>query len=117
MSKTYNYKNLSFPIEDGKKVFLIVKYISDGNSSHTVINKPGHNDPELEDQGKVLIDLSNNLRDETTYVVTALDNFIPDEDTITLEYYLNELLIQRHSNLKSVTESPMIILHINFPKK
>ena len=117
MIKTYNYKSLSFPVEDNKKVYLIVKYVSDGNSSHTVVNKPGHNDPEIVDQGQVLIDIGANLRSETTYVVTSLDNFIPDEDTIALDYYLNEQLIQRHSNPKSESDEPIVILHINFPKK
>ncbi len=115
MSKTYNYKNLSFPVADNNDVNLKIVDISNGNSSHTVINKPGEDDPEIQGPGTVFIDKGKNLRAETTYIVTALDNFIPQADTIKVEYYINNTLILTHTNPKTETESPIIILHLKFP--
>lgn len=116
MSKTYNYKNLSFPVADDTKVKLELKYISDGNSSHTVINKPGDFDPELSGPGSVLIDEGKNLRTETTYIVTVLHNLAPQEDTIKIQYKINGVELLVHTNLKTETDNPIIILHVNFPK-
>jgi len=116
MTKTYNYKNLSFPVADDTEVSLEVIYVSDGNSSHTVINKPGDDDPELQDQGTVVIGKGKDLRAETTYVVTVLNNILPQEDTITVKYKINKVDIQTHTNAKTDTQNPIIILQINFPK-
>ena len=116
MTRTYNHKNLSFFAEDNTKVYLEVEYVSDGNTSYTVVNKPGPNDPEIDGQGSVLIDIGGNLRTETTYVNTQVDNFIPEEDTISLNFKLNGIIIAEHTNPKSETISPFIVLHINFPK-
>jgi hypothetical protein len=115
MSKTYNYKGLSFPVADDTNVYLEVEYVSNGNTSFTVVNKPGPIDPEIDNEGKVLIDIGRNLRSETTYVNTQVDNLVPQADTIKIRFKLNGTVITEHTNPKSETASPFIVLHINFP--
>lgn len=115
MTKTYNYKDLQFPVADATEIVLEVKFISDGNSSHTVVNRPGDLDPELEGQGTVTIGTGSELRAETTYVVTAVDNLLPQVENIKVLYKLNGKDILLHTNPRSESQSPIIVLHINFP--
>lgn len=115
MSKTYIYKDLTFDVPEHTEVYLTVEYISDGTTSHTVINKPGPNDPEIVDEGSVRIGLSDHLRSAKTYIVTVAKNFFNQEDTIAIRYKINQEEILVHSNPKSETSDPIIILHLTFP--
>ena len=115
MSKTYNYPNLKFPVADETDVILDVKYISDGNSSNTLIYTPGIDDRNLQGQGKINIGKGKQLRAQTTYITTNLNNPVPHVQNIKVEYKLNGELIISHSNPVSETRSAIINLDIDFP--
>lgn len=115
MTKTYNYKDLKFIAGDDTDVILEVINLSDGNSSHTIVNRPGDLDPELAGSGSVFIGKGAELRAETTYIVTSVDNILPQVENIRVQYKLNGHEIVLHSNPRLDTESPIIVLHLNFP--
>lgn len=116
MRKIYRYKNLSFAVADETEVNFTVEFISDGNSGQTVINVPGPNDPEIEDSETKIIGIGSDLRGESTICVSDIENLIPEEDEIRIQYKINGQLLVEHNNLKSEEERPMIILFIKFPK-
>jgi hypothetical protein len=116
MIKTYRYKNLSFPVGNDTDVNFTVEFISDGNSGLTLIDVPGNSDPEIKDSGTVFIGKGKDLRSEATFCISNIDNKIPEEDEIRIQYKINNVLIKEHSNLKSVAERIDIILKIKFPE-
>ena len=116
MRKIYRYRDLSFPVADNENVVLTVEFVSDGNIVHTFINIPGNNDPEIQDEGTAFLGQGKDLRNETTISVSDIANPIPAEDTITIRYKINGQLLIEHSNPKTETEQPFVILFIKFPK-
>lgn len=116
MRKIYRYENLSYKAEINEEIIFEVKFISDGNIGHTVINIPGDNDPEIANSGKANLGSIESLLSGKTFVVSDIANPIPQEDTITIEYYINKKLIKSHSNAKSDTDRPYVILAIKFSK-
>lgn len=115
MRKIYRYKDIEFPVKDNENVFFEIVFISDGNMAYTVVNVPGDNDPELADEGTVFLGTGSALRNDTTISFSDVDNPVPQEDTIIIQYKINGRLMVEHRNLKSVTERPYIILFIKFP--
>lgn len=115
MSQTYHHRNLKFAAADETDVILEVKYVSDVNSSHTVINRPGDVDLDLDGQGTITIGKGKELRGETTYITTSVDNIAPQVENIRVQFKLNGQEIVLHSNPRSETPSPIIILHLTFP--
>lgn len=116
MRKTYRYKDLSFAVADETKVNLTVKYISDGNMGNTAINVPGALVPDIPNSGTQFIGKGSELRGDKTVVSTVVENLIPNEDEIRIEYWLNDQLLQEHVNSKSVADRIIIILSIKFVK-
>jgi hypothetical protein len=47
MRKIYRYDKLSYEAEINEEIQFKVKFISDGNIGHTVINIPVENDSEI----------------------------------------------------------------------
>jgi len=115
MRKTYRYKNLVFPVSDDTEVIFEVEFISDGNSGQSVINVPGPNDKEISNSGSESIGKGKDLRGDSTICFSDIDNAIPEEDEIKINYKINDELIVEHSNLKSEEERPIIVLSIKFP--
>ncbi len=116
MSKTYRYKNLSHVAADDEEVNFTIKFISDGNIAQTVINVPGDNDPEIEDEGTVLLGKGEDLRGEKTVSFSTVRNPIPEEENIIIEYSINDELLVKHENEKAEEENPFIVLVIKFPE-
>lgn len=117
MRKIYRYEKLTYTGQSDEDIEFEVKFISDGNIGHTVINVPGDNDPEIANSGKASLGKIQSLISEKTFVVSDIANPIPQEDTITIEYYINQKLIKSHSNLKTETDRPYVILTIKFSVK
>jgi len=117
MRKIYRYEKLSYTAEAEEEITFEVKFISDGNIGHTVINIPGNNDPEIANSGKAVLGNIESLLSEKTFVVSDIANPIPQEDKIIIEYYINEKLLKSHSNDKSETDRPYVILTIKFSVK
>jgi hypothetical protein len=115
--KNYRYKGLTFPIKDDENAIFTVKYISDGNYGDTVINIPGPDDPEILDAGSISIGKGSDLRPDTVFVISEISNPVPEEDSIKVEYYINDKLLQAHSNLKTESKQIRIILFIKFPSE
>lgn len=114
MRKIYRYDKLSYAAKPDEEIFFEVKFISDGNIGHTVVNIPGNNDPEIANAGKASLGKLQSLLSEKTFVVSDISNPIPQEDMIVIEYYINQKLLTKHSNPKSETDRPYVILSIKF---
>ncbi len=117
MPRTYRYRDLSFAVADDEEVNFSVEFISDGNTGYTVINVPGDNDPEIDDEGTILLGRGRDLRGEATISFSSLVNPIPEEDEIRVKYKINNQLLVEHANPKSEVERPNVVLVIRFPKK
>ncbi|KIA98332.1 MULTISPECIES: hypothetical protein [unclassified Flavobacterium] len=117
MRKIYRYEKLSFSAPVDEDINFEIKFISDGNIGHTVINIPGDNDSEIANSGKSSLGKIQTLTAEKTICVSDIANPIPHEDTIAIEYYINKKLLAKHSNLKSDTDRPYVILTIKFSVK
>jgi len=115
MRKTYRYRNLSYAVADDKEVYFSIHFVSDGNTSQTVINIPGDNDPDIENEGTCLLGKGKELRGDTTIVFSDIANPVPQEDEIRLQYKINDQLLVEHLNSKSDEERPIVVLFINFP--
>jgi len=115
MRKTYRYRNLSFPVADETEIIFTVKFISDGNMAQTVINIPGPNDPEIENEGEISLGKGKDLRGDTTISFSDIANLIPEEDEIRIQYKINDRILVEHSNLKTEEERPKVVLFIKFP--
>lgn len=116
MRKIYRYEQLSYRGDGETEVFYKVKFISDGNIGHTVVNIPGDNDPEIANSGERSLGKLKSLTGEKTMSVSDIANPIPEEDTIIIEYYINDMLLVRHENLKTETDRPYVLLKIKFVK-
>lgn len=117
MRKHYPYKNIEFPVEDDTDVNFKVEFVSDGNTGSTFVDVPKTKDKTILDSDEVFLCKGEDLRDDTTYVVSDISNLAPREDTIKINYYINDEIVVEHSNPKSEEERPMIFIHIKFPKK
>jgi hypothetical protein len=115
MRKVYRYKNLSVAVADNEAVNFTVQFISDGNTGQTVVNIPGPTDPSILDSGTVALGTGASLRSEDTIVVSDVANLAPQEDEVRIQYLVNGKLLVEHSNQKSESDRPMIILMIQFP--
>ena len=116
MSKTYRYKNLTYSAADDEDVNFTVKFVSDGNMGQTVIDVPGDNDPEIEDEGTALLGKGEDLRGDKTVSFSTIRNPVPEEDNIIIEFFVNDELLVKHENEKAEEENPFIVLVIRFPE-
>ncbi|AEV31030.1 hypothetical protein Oweho_0003 [Owenweeksia hongkongensis DSM 17368] len=114
MRKIYRYKDLTKVVQKEEHVTLTVEFVTDGNTGVTAVNIPGPNDPTILNEGSANIGKGKDLYSELTACVTDVANPIPEEDTITVRYFINEDLLLEHTNAKSVSDQPMIILMIKF---
>jgi hypothetical protein len=115
MRKSYPYKNLSFAVADDSDVNFTVEFISDGNIGQTIINVPGPDDSNIENEGTEMIGKGLDLRVDTTVCITDAANLAPQEDEIRIRYSINGQFLLEHFNPKSEEERPIIILFIKFP--
>jgi hypothetical protein len=114
MYKVYRYRDLSFAVKDNDDVKMTIRFVSNGNTGHTVINVPGNNDPEIPNEGSVSLGKGRDLRGEKTISFSDIVNLVPEEDTIVVQYFINDVLLQEHSNLKSEAQYVYIVLFIEF---
>ena len=117
MRKIYRYDKLSYEADSNEEIQFKIKFVSDGNIGHTVINIPGDSDSEIANSGKSELGKLQFLTTEKTICISDIANPIPQEDTITIDYYINKKLLVRHSNPKTETDRPYVILTIEFSIK
>lgn len=113
MTKIYRYDE-TYEGTSGEEIVFSVEFISDGNYGPTRINIPGPNDGVIANAGKRSLGKIDSLISEKTITVSDIANPIPEEDTITIAYYINGKLLLKHSNTKNVSDTPMIIITITF---
>ena len=116
MIKSYRYRNIKLPIEDGKDVQFSVQLISDGNRSHTNIRTSVTESYTIQNSGTTSIGMSQNLRDRITMVTCNVVNPIPEEDEISLEFKVNGISIVLHSKPKSEADEQVIYLYMKCTK-
>lgn len=114
MRKTYYYENLTYNANDETDVNFTIKFISDGNCGHSSINTPGSHHSEIENEGTAFIGKAKDFKNQQIICFSSIENLIPQEDEICVEYWINGQLIQRHKNLKSEEERPAIVVIITF---
>lgn len=114
MRKIYRYEKLSYKGDQEEVIIFKVKFISDGNIGHTVVNIPGDNDPEIANTGERSLGQLKTLTSEKVVSVSDIANPTPEVDDIIVEYYINSTLLVRHSNPKTETDRPIVILKIKF---
>lgn len=115
MRKIYRYRDLSYAVADDEAVNFTVKFISDGNTGQTVINIPGAADPEIKDQGTVVLGKGKNLRGDITVSFSDIANLAQEEEEICIQYIINDTIIQEHKNFKTEEKKPIVVLNIKFP--
>lgn len=103
-------------VEEHEEAIFKIRFVSDGNKGQTIVNVPGDNDPEIENDGTVLLGKGEDLRGDSTVSFSNIQNPIPTEDKIIIEYSINDNLLVIHSNDKSESDNPSIVLVIKFPK-
>lgn len=116
MRRIYRYEKLSYEGGGEKEVIYKVKFISDGNIGHTVINIPGDNDPEIANSGERSLGKLKTLTSEKIISISDIANPIPEAESIIIEYYINDTLLVRHENPKTETDRPYVILKVKFVK-
>jgi hypothetical protein len=79
-----------------------------------VVNIPGDNDPEIANTGERSLGQLKTLTSEKVMSVSDIANPTPEVDDIIVEYYINSTLLVRHSNPKTETDRPIVILKIKF---
>lgn len=116
MRKIYRYEKLSYTGKAEDDIVYKIKFISDGDMSHTVINIPGDDDPEIANSGERSLGKLKTLTDEKIMSISDIANPTPEVDEIIVEYYINDTLLIRHQNPKTETDRPYVILKIKFAK-
>lgn len=116
MRKTYRYRNLQFIVVDDEDVWFTIEFVSDGNTGETFVDIPGEDDPNISDEGTVLLGKGADLRSEITVCVSDIANPIPEEDEIIVRYKINDQILVEHKNPKTESERPWIVLSIQFPE-
>lgn len=114
MRKTYRYRDLILSVSEEKEVVFSVQFISDGNLGHTTVYLPNAENVQIENSGSDSFGTGKDLHHEIIVGVTDISNPIPEEDTIRVNFLINDAVIVSHSNLKSEEERPIIILYFKF---
>ena len=121
MKSPYRYRNLTYKITDQTELFFTVEFLSDGNAGVTNINIPGMENVEIADAGTKRLGLAADLKGRQIISFSNIYNVVPEETEIAVQFKINDSIIayaqptqleQPHSNLKSVSERPEIVLFI-----
>jgi hypothetical protein len=104
-------------VQDEEDIILKIKLIDPGSAAHHLIDIPGPNDKDAINACTVKLGQGIDLKKERTLIFSSPVNIDPNTNEIQLDYYINDSLIQHHSNSKTVDVSPQIILTLNFENK
>lgn len=104
------------PVADDEDVEFTVEFVSDGNMAQTVVNIPGDNDPEVDNEDTVFLGKGRDLRGVPTISFSDVANPVPEEDHVRINFKVNGEVLVEHSNEKSEEERPYIVLSIEFPE-
>lgn len=113
-SKIYRNENLVYTGDGNEVIVFRVQMVSNGNEGRTHIKIPATGDQFIENTGQASLGLLKRLIQTKTAVYCTVKNPTTLSDTISVDFYVNDVRIHRHENLKSETENPFIILKIKF---
>lgn len=113
MAKVYVYENVSFRATDDTQIYFKVEFISDGDVAATTVHAPKKTTKTILDSGTKYIGLAKDLRSSDIIVSSKDTNLLPEEDTITILYKINDTIIKKHSNLKSVASEILIVMYVS----
>jgi hypothetical protein len=117
MSKIYRYEKLTYTGGEEENIIFKVQMISNGNRAKTIIGTSAQQqDLLIEDTGEADLGILKGLTRVKTAVYSNVNNLVPISDDIIVEYYINNILLLRHENLKSESDDSFLILKIKFIK-
>ncbi|MES2655822.1 MAG: hypothetical protein V4620_09555 [Bacteroidota bacterium] len=103
-----------FNVNDQDEVIIKIELPDVGSASHHLIDIPGNMDLSGLNSCSIQLGKGLKLKTERTLVFSKPFNIDPNNEQININYYINDVLLQSHSNLKSVDLSPQIVLTIQF---
>jgi hypothetical protein len=109
----YRYKHRR-PVKDQEEVILKIQLLDQGSAASHLIDIPGPNDNDALNSCTVVLGRGRDLKKERTLIFSSPVNVDPNVNDIQLEFYLNDEMIQHHTNPKTVDVSPQIIMTLNF---
>lgn len=109
----FQYK-INYPVADTSDVIFKVVFPDPGTAGYHLIDIAGPVDKEDYNECSLNLGKGVDLKKERSVVFSKLTNMKSDCEIVRANYYLNDVLIQKHSNPKATDRSPMIKLTINF---
>ncbi|MEJ0055233.1 MAG: hypothetical protein WDN75_06005 [Bacteroidota bacterium] len=79
-----------------------------------IIDIPGPHDKDGLNDCEVSLGIGSTLKTERTLVYSKPVNVDYNNDSIRVKYFIDNVLVLEHSNLKSVDVSPQIVLKLTF---
>jgi hypothetical protein len=110
----YPYKDITVEVADDAIVNLKVEFPDSGTTGYTFINVPGDDDKDITNAGIVVIGKGEDLKKSITIISSNPYNIAQHVNKIRVNFYLNDKLIVEHSNDKSESKKPQIIIVVNF---
>ena len=93
-----------------------LKFISDGNEAVSHYRVEGGNKIKLVDAKKIDLGTSADLVEKTFSIYTVVDNIVPEETHIAVQYLINDEVIVDHSKAKGGQNRQEIYVEIKFQK-
>lgn len=112
MEKIYVYEDIIFNANNDTQINVSVEFLSDGNQAATTIHAPKKSTKTFENSATRYIGLAKDLRSSALIISTKARNMIKEEDTIIINYKINDTIIKKHANAKSDADEILIILYI-----
>ena len=111
MGKVYNY-TAKIPVADQDPVTISIELPDKGTSiCSTGINTPA-GIITIKDEGSEVIGKGADLKSNTIVIASNPINPAPEIDVIRVNIYANGQLVGQHSNTKTVTKTPQIMVYL-----
>ncbi|HBV14840.1 hypothetical protein [Chryseobacterium carnipullorum] len=113
MEKIFVYDEVSFEAKDDTQINFTVEFISDGDIAVTTVHAPKKSTKTFIDSETKYIGLAKDLRSSSLIVTTKCKNPLDHEDTISINYKINDQLIKKHTNPKSDADEILIVMYVS----
>lgn len=109
----YKYDH-TVSVTDEQPVYLKVKLPDSGSTAHHIVDLPGPNDTEAINDFQTYLGTGAELKKERTIIFTKAANISSTTADVKVNYYINDELLEPHSNPKTEDPSPQIKLKLIF---